>query len=533
MSSPLSMNCLASNSSMSTSVCSSSSSSSSSGDGSDFCTQSVSESGAHPIGRYKNLTICVEDSVLPKFNVSFAADNVLSSIEKTVCVEDILKKYKYFKGENNGAAFDGCFDFTNPKGVKGIGRVVFANGCVREGVFKNGVLEGPGVSIHNGVVKIGNFSKGFFGKIGTLHIPESTMFMPWKMGYKGTFIFVNGLCHGIGTVKLPDGTIYEGEFEKGLLNGKGRKIRYDKKVQEGIYCDGRLQHKDEILASYTPVSKEGVDTAELLLGCEKINVTIGGIFKYKGLFKFVKGVAEGKGRITNLKTGEKLSGYFKGGMLTGEGSRLRSDGIGLYGNFVNGLLHGRCSLISDNKIIYQGQFVNGEFLLEYTESMSIFTAVEDPLKKTETGTLSNIKILSYSPFFHTETRKAETSHLKLMDITDTGGNRCEGYFRFSKGKIEGFGRVTKKNRDILIGMFVVGFLTGNHARRVSADGTVMNGHFEKNHLNGIGMKILPNKSVYMGNFLDGELIKEYSLSPQGLKKIEKKIEKKVSLLGAA
>lgn len=44
-----------------------------------------------------------------------------------------------------------------------------------------------------------------------------------KYEYKGDF--VDGVFHGNGLLKLSDGTIYQGEFKNGQMDGQGTVIR--------------------------------------------------------------------------------------------------------------------------------------------------------------------------------------------------------------------------------------------------------------------------------------------------------------------
>ena len=67
--------------------------------------------------------------------------------------------------------------------------------------------------------------------VGTLHLMDGTI-------YEGNFI--NGLFSGIGTLTFPDGTLYEGQFQRGKYSGYGVYTRIDEMKFEGRFKNGKV-----------------------------------------------------------------------------------------------------------------------------------------------------------------------------------------------------------------------------------------------------------------------------------------------------
>ncbi|XP_057289573.1 MORN repeat-containing protein 4-like [Hydractinia symbiolongicarpus] len=55
--------------------------------------------------------------------------------------------------------------------------------------------------------------------------------------YEGRF--QHGLFNGVGTFKFADGSFYQGEFSNGLYNGHGIYVRCDGMMFEGAFRNGR------------------------------------------------------------------------------------------------------------------------------------------------------------------------------------------------------------------------------------------------------------------------------------------------------
>jgi hypothetical protein len=89
---------------------------------------------------------------------------------------------------------------------------------------------GPEIYIFNGHVYVGEWKQGNpLGK-GILVYPNGDL-------YKGYFI--DGLCHGPGTLTREDGAVkYDGEWKNGKFHGSGIFIDNDNKSYKGLFREG-------------------------------------------------------------------------------------------------------------------------------------------------------------------------------------------------------------------------------------------------------------------------------------------------------
>ncbi len=134
---------------------------------------------------------------------------------------------------------------------------------------------------------------------------------------------------GKGRYQLPNGDLYEGEFENGAFHGTGRWTGSDV-TYRGEFKQGKYEGQGEL------IHKDGR--------------------KYRGGFE--RGQYHGKGRYEN-RAGEVYEGDFQHNEFTGTGSFSQSDGTRYEGEFLNWRPHGTGSFTDANGNLYQGQFVNG------------------------------------------------------------------------------------------------------------------------------------------------------------------------------
>jgi hypothetical protein len=91
----------------------------------------------------------------------------------------------------------------------GYNKITDEEGIIREGIFKDGTLNGPGkITFPGGTVAEGEFK--------------------------------DGDLNGQGILIFSDGKRWEGEFKNNELDGYGKKISSDGKVEEGIFRSGQL-----------------------------------------------------------------------------------------------------------------------------------------------------------------------------------------------------------------------------------------------------------------------------------------------------
>ena len=253
---------------------------------------------------------------------------------------------------NNGFFIEG--DFINDE-LNGYGKTVNINGEIYEGEFKNGIREGKGKLILSNEDRFeGNFIKGkfegfgkFIKKDGEIYegefvegIPNGKGHKKYKNGNEYNGNFKNGKENGYGTKKFGDGEIYEGEFLDGVKSGKGKHIFKDGQKYEGDF------YEDHYNGNGTYLWPDGL--------------------KYVGEFKDDK--VEGKGILT-WPNGDKYEGYFIDGKYNGFGVETKIDGTKYEGEFKNDDYEGHGIKIFSNGEKYDGEF--HKISVEYKNNIEI------------------------------------------------------------------------------------------------------------------------------------------------------------------
>ena len=243
---------------------------------------------------------------------------------------------------NNGFFIEG--DFINNE-LNGFGKTVNINGEIYEGEFKNGIREGKGKLILSNEDRFeGNFIKGkfegygkFIKKNGEIYegefiegIPNGKGHKKYKNGIEYDGNFKNGIENGYGIKKFGDGEIYEGEFLDGVKSGKGKHIFKDGQKYEGDFLE------DHYNGNGIYLWPDGL--------------------KYVGEFKDDK--VEGKGTLI-YPNGDKYEGYFIDGKYNGFGIENKIDGSKYEGEFKNDEYEGHGIKIFPSGEKYEGEFHKG------------------------------------------------------------------------------------------------------------------------------------------------------------------------------
>jgi hypothetical protein len=113
-------------------------------------------------------------------------------------------------------------------GINGRGRMTDTDGNVTEGEFETV----QGVALAHGVGKL------TYAATGTV--------------YEG--LFINGMFNGPGTLTMTDGSVFEGNFRNGVVDGVGRLTHADGTFEEGLFrhINGELVHLDMPLLELKP-----------------------------------------------------------------------------------------------------------------------------------------------------------------------------------------------------------------------------------------------------------------------------------------
>lgn len=161
-----------------------------------------------------------------------------------------------------------------------------------------------------------------------------------------------GLRHGHGRCEFSDKTIYDGQWANDMPNYKGCMTFPSGDTYEGAWVDGQrtgmgvLRKADE--TKYTGEFLQNVYHGSGKLSSRE--------FVYKG--GFALGQFEGNGEYHSTK--ERFVGGYKQGLKHGSGEQWLSDGTTYSGCFENGVYNGAGVLTTPEKAIFSGTFVDGE-----------------------------------------------------------------------------------------------------------------------------------------------------------------------------
>ena len=197
-----------------------------------------------------------------------------------------------------GKKYEGNF---NKGKLIGLGRFINEEGACFEGIFENGNLVSKAKIIKN----IDNQKVTYFGEV--VDFKKNGKGEETCEDYKYTGEFLEDLKHGKGRLELlKDGNIYEGEFKRGEMTGKGIYLWRNKQRYEGDFVNG-IKHGKGIY-----IWPDG--------------------FEYNG--EYVNGIREGRG-IYKWKDGRVFEGLFKNGKPDGKG-KLTYKGVTILCEYKNG-----------------------------------------------------------------------------------------------------------------------------------------------------------------------------------------------------
>ena len=214
---------------------------------------------------------------------------------------DRAKWKSYYPDSSNTA------DFFNPSFGK-----VFDN----EILISQSAINGNAPEIYKGSININNQKHGY----GVLATKDVTKIGTW----------INDSFTGWNKEKFSNGSVLEGKFINGSLNGKGIASKSDVEY-EGDFRESKFEGKGKLTYK---------DTGET----------------YEGDFK--DNTLTGYGKFT-WPNGEVYEGEFLNGKFNGKGKYSYPDGQIYEGDYVNGVKEGNGKLTFPSGRIYEGPFVNG------------------------------------------------------------------------------------------------------------------------------------------------------------------------------
>lgn len=150
----------------------------------------------------------------------------------------LISKATVIKRNENNNKIEYFGDLVNFK-KNGKGEEICENEYKYTGDFVDDMWQGKGQleNLQTGDIYEGQFNKGKMTGKGIFK---------WKNGeiYKGDF--VQGIKHGTGIHKWPDGSQYEGEYNNGIREGKAKYKWADGRIFEGMFKNGKPDGKGKI-----------------------------------------------------------------------------------------------------------------------------------------------------------------------------------------------------------------------------------------------------------------------------------------------
>ncbi|BBN05629.1 hypothetical protein MPTK1_3g14670 [Marchantia polymorpha subsp. ruderalis] len=152
--------------------------------------------------------------------------------------EELLKQYERYKDEKVSPGMVRAWLMNSYQGntdedlmPDGEGSADMAGGVHYKGMFKNGLLHGPGrLEWDNGSSFEGNF---YYNRLLGKGVYS------WVGGANYTGQIFDGLPHGQGKIEGPGGLVYQGRWDKGRRSGPGRMIYGTVATHEGTWKNDR------------------------------------------------------------------------------------------------------------------------------------------------------------------------------------------------------------------------------------------------------------------------------------------------------
>lgn len=267
--------------------------------------------------------------------------------------------------------------------------------------------------------------------------------------------------HGKGVMEYSDGTVYDGEFKQGRLDGPGVLKRVDGEVRTGTFVDGQLEGKGSVVEA-TQTRYEGELRAGNYQGQGRMEFANG--TRYEG--SFVAGKFQGKGKLS-YSDGSVAEGDFLAGELHGAITMLYADGTRYIGQYLNGRRDGEGTITYASGRIEAGEWkagwLSGKCKITAAQSLYEGTCFEG--KASGTGRLANkaSNLMYEGGFLNDQFDGKGSLHVGEMAYEGT----------FKAGVIEGpgvlsVGKLTMQG-DFKVGVLARGTITEDDGRTFEID----------------------------------------------------------------
>jgi len=167
----------------------------------------------------------------------------------------------------------------------------------------------------------------------------------------------DNVLNAVGTKVFSDDSRYEGDFQYGKFNGRGRFIHANGDMYEGEFIDNMATGYGKFESAESKIFYEGMFENNLPEG-KGVKVTAGKE-RYEGDFSIGKKHGSGEQKQEGVY---HYKGGFKNDMYDGEGEYIYEDGTGRHylGHWENGKHHGQGNYTFQNGDLYHGSYVNGK-----------------------------------------------------------------------------------------------------------------------------------------------------------------------------
>jgi len=325
---------------------------------------------------------------------------------------------------------------------------------------ENGRINSGGIIVtkqfDDGSIYEGTFRDGLQHGIGTYRLPN---------GYEYVGDWVDGEIKGQGIATFPNGSVYEGNFEKGKPEGNGKITFADGGTYEGSWLDGEISGQG--VANYANGARYEGGFEEAAHHGRGIMSNADG-YIYDG--DWVKGKKQGLAKVT-YPDGAIYEGDIVDGKRQGTGKLLMPDGIVFEGSWSDGQINGMGKLIQPNGDTYEGMLVNGS---RQGEGRVVYANGD-----------------VYDGNFEKDQRQGQG--------TFSGQDGYSYIGNWSGGQMEGAGEVVYPDGSTYIGNFTAGIQSGK-GKITYPDGSSYDGDWVNGLIEGEGVATYPNGITYKGGF---------------------------------
>ncbi|KAK6943896.1 Phosphatidylinositol-4-phosphate 5-kinase, core [Dillenia turbinata] len=352
-------------------------------------------------------------------------------------------------------------------------------------------------------------------RVGELLLPNGEY-------YSGSLL--GNMPEGSGKYVWSDGCLYEGEWRRGMRQGKG-KIQFP----SGAFCEGEFSggyiHGTGTYVSPDKTTYIGRWRLNLKHGLGYQTYPNGDVFEGS----WIQGTPEGPGKYT-WANGNVYFGNMKGGRMSGKGTLTWINGDSFEGNWLNGMMHGFGVYTWSDGGCYVGTWTRGlkDGKGSFYPKGSRLPAVQELyFNALRRGLLPDLRKQSQVSHLHHATT-VDMGNVKVG--RDNGSNRVSSG-KFSQGELINLEQTHLRNVS----------LERRWSLEVSIEKVIGNDaslHRSESNLGGSFKEVDANIPILEREYMQGVLISEVVLntsfsSPRKEKRRQKKLAKEVKRPGEA